>query len=149
MPVKFPHILIVEDDADISRLWCLSFKERGFACVIAASMEEAALALAHTKFDIVIVDLKLPNGSGVNTFLGIQAMAPRTPIGVVTGGADEDVPQRCMQAGAIFFLEKPVLGDALARQIGEAMVKHKCEQESGIFQAKADEAKSIIDKVLS
>jgi len=58
------HILLVEDDAAISEMFALAFTEGGYLIDVAATVAEAQAALDRSRYALVIVDWRLPDGNG-------------------------------------------------------------------------------------
>jgi DNA-binding response OmpR family regulator len=103
-----PRILVLEDDADVTRV--LEDMLSHFDCeiVAAATLAEAMVAAAGQKFDIVFVDLLLPDGSGVDLIRYLKFHSPSTPIVVMTGlPSDDDLIFKALSCGVVAILRKP------------------------------------------
>ena len=79
------------------------------------------------KFDVVLLDLSLPDSSGIGTFHSMQYSASDIPIVILTGQADEELALDAMNAGAQDYLHKGVgmSGDALVRTVRYAVERHR------------------------
>ncbi len=109
-PLSQPiSVLVVEDDANLrSALATLVCRERdGNACAEAASLGEAKKQLETGRFDAVLVDLSLPDGSGLDLLGHPEALAPAEYI-VVTGDASAETAVQALRRGALDYLTKPV-----------------------------------------
>jgi diguanylate cyclase (GGDEF)-like protein/PAS domain S-box-containing protein len=102
-------ILLVEDNAGDARLLREMLKEAGAhntKMMQAGSMREAERHLAQASFDIVLLDLGLPDAQGLEAVGRARAVAPRVPIVVLTGLDDESLATRALQEGAQDYLIK-------------------------------------------
>src|SRR5262245_8209251 len=93
-------VLIVEDDAaDAAAAKLLvSGKERpAFACARAASLAEAKLQIERRMPDLILLDLTLPDGSGVDALDSLQTLAPDAPILIFTNLDDEPTAVKALQ----------------------------------------------------
>ena len=126
-PSSVNRLLLVEDtlsDAKAARI-CLSAagKER-YEITIAESLKAAIVYLNTGEFDVVLLDLSLPDSSGIDTINRLYALSSEIPIVVLTGFDDDDLAMKCIEAGAQDYLCKAdmtpqnlrrVLGYALGR----------------------------------
>lgn len=99
-------VLIVEDDPNLRMLWRAVFGDRGFDVTEAASLPAAAAALGRTRYDLLLLDLYLGRDTGLK-LVGMAAdMAPDTRIIIVSGAAQERLPDPAGNIHAV--LRKPV-----------------------------------------
>lgn len=91
--------------------------------------ESLAAALAHaqeTRFDVVLLDLGLPDGSGIDTFRRFRHVAPDTPVLVLTGLGDISVGLVAIQEGAQdYLLKREIQAALLSRAIRYAIERHR------------------------
>jgi PAS domain S-box-containing protein len=91
-------------------------------------LSEALNLLAHDSFDVMLLDLSLPDSQGISTFLSANRQAKATPIIVLTGFDDETLALRAMQEGAQDYLVKgQVTGDLLVRSMRYAIERQRIE----------------------
>ena len=101
------RILIVDDDDQILELLKM-FLENNDHIVSTASTAEKGLALARQKeFDLVLLDIMLPDQDGVTTLNNLQKISPTMPVIMITGGSDIEVAEECLNAGAVDYITKP------------------------------------------
>jgi DNA-binding NtrC family response regulator len=112
-----PHILLVDDDSDIIELLSGIAKAQGFTVATAASLREARLQLALLSPEVVIADLKLPDGEGIDLIHDIESRE-LTEFIVITGHASIESAIGALRLGASDYLIKPLDVDRL-----EAMLK--------------------------
>ena len=106
-PMK-PKVLLVEDNESTRFGFVRYFSKDGFETQEAASLSDAAAALADHHFDIIILDINLPDGSGLDFIATVRAGNPVLPIIVITGEGDIPLAVKAMQRGADNFMTKPV-----------------------------------------
>ena len=100
-------ILIIDDDAQIRELLKM-FLENNDHEVMAAPTAEKGLALARkNEFDLVLLDIMLPDEDGVTTLNNLQKISPNVPVIMITGGNDLEVAEECLSAGAVDYITKP------------------------------------------
>jgi len=110
-----PSILVIEDDAAISRFVCASLGAAGMLPRAAASVSQAEVELGHTAADLLIVDLGLPDEDGVAFISRLRRTDP-APVLVLSARSQEWAKIEALDAGADDFLAKPFgVGELLAR----------------------------------
>ncbi len=103
-------VLMIDDDPDMldmnrSILKCVA-KGASFRCETACSLEAGLKALADGGIDVVLLDLGLPDSSGVETVSRLRAQAPDVPVVVVTGMAEDETGVEALRRGAQEYLVK-------------------------------------------
>ena len=109
-------ILLVEDDPD--DVWIMQGLlgdrwDGPFQLTHAEMLDVALQHMINKHFDIVLLDLSLPDSQGIETFARMYREAPEIPIVVLTGNADETLGIRAVQAGAEDYLVKGQVDDAI------------------------------------
>ncbi|MCA9512140.1 MAG: sigma-54-dependent Fis family transcriptional regulator [Myxococcales bacterium] len=99
--------LIVEDDTDLRESLVALVAREGFATREASTLERARKLLDAEPADMVLLDLALPDGDGLDLLAGDDA-ARAGEVVVTTGRADAESVVRALRAGALDFLQKPV-----------------------------------------
>jgi two-component system, cell cycle sensor histidine kinase and response regulator CckA len=125
-------VLLVEDNAGDARLlqeFLSEVASAHFELIQADCLDEAIACLAKNRFDIVLLDLSLPDSQGLDTFLALHRRAPGLPIIVLTGLDDETLAMRAMHEGAQDYLIKgQVDGNLLGRSIRYAIERQRAEE---------------------
>ena len=99
-----PAVLLLEDRDDVRAVVEAMLRRRGVSCHSAASLAEARTLLARQRFDILIVDVNLPDGRG----LSVLTPGADAPLAVVMTGDDaETAGQEALRAGAADVIAKP------------------------------------------
>lgn len=79
-----PHILIIEDEANLRRLYCEELSDEGWFCSGVATGEEAVDFLTRNSVDLILLDIKLPDTTGIELLQKIKPLASQTPVFIVT-----------------------------------------------------------------
>ena len=126
------RVLLVEDQPEVIRMVgdVLSQAQRGGFFVESTSrVEDAVRRLAAGGIDLVLLDLSLPDSSGLQTFLDIYKAGPDTPIVVLTGLDDEDVGLMALREGAQDYVLKGEISPRfLVRTIRFAIERKRGEE---------------------
>jgi DNA-binding NtrC family response regulator len=102
-----PHVLIVDDDQETREALVEIVKEEGFTVAAAANIREAQIQIVHQSPDVVLADLKLPDGNGMDLFSDIESRSS-TQIVLITGHASVETAVEALRLGAADYLTKPL-----------------------------------------
>jgi PAS domain S-box-containing protein len=131
MSNKPVRLLLIEDnpgDARLIREFVSEIIGSRYLVQCAEDLSKGLELLAAPDFDLVLLDLSLPDSQGFDTFAALQARAPDLPIVVVTGFNDELLAVQAVQAGAQDYLVKGEFGSALlSRAMRYAIERKKTE----------------------
>lgn len=129
------HVLLVEDSEGDARLIREALHDAWsgqFVLAVAGTVAEALRCLAAAPYDVVLLDLSLPDARDLQALTTIRARHPRTPIVILTGLNDEARSAAALQAGAQDYLVKGLVdGDAISRSIRYAISRTVAEEERG------------------
>ena len=111
-------ILIVEDSPLVTDAFAILFSEAGYGVHSARTVAEAIALAEQHQIDLMLLDLSLPDGSGLEVLQGLrqQQKLPRATL-AMTGHTDDDLRRDCLAAGCADVLIKPVPIRDLLRQI--------------------------------
>lgn len=101
-----PSVLVVDDEKDLLDLIAMSLRSGGFEIAVAGTIGEARERFAKTHFDLVIIDLRLPDGNGL-TFS--EELRAKSDIGIIimTGTGDDVDRILGLELGADDYIDKP------------------------------------------
>jgi len=124
-------LLLVDDDAALRRRLARAFEERGFA-VREADGVAAALALAREESpELAVVDLRVPDGDGLDVVRALKRIDPTTIVVVLTGYGSIATALEAVRLGATHYLTKPAdveeLIAAFARENGDPSAAPRTE----------------------
>jgi diguanylate cyclase (GGDEF)-like protein len=127
------RVLLVEDnagDADLLQEVLAEAHTAAFDVVRVEQLAQALSCLHQEHFDVVLLDLSLPDSQGLETFLRLHEGEPNVPILVVTGFQNDQLPTQAIRQGAQDYLVKgKVNGEALARSITYAIERQRLLEE--------------------
>jgi len=125
-------ILLVEDnpgDARLLRELLAEVHTQYFTVKVVQRLREAKCCLVDDRFDIILLDLSLPDSIGFDTFHHLHQQAADTPIIVLTGMNDETLALKAVQSGAQDYLIKgEVSHQLLARAIRYGIERHRMQR---------------------
>ena len=112
-----PTVLVVDDDESLQNLFKLFLKKIGFSRVVVGTVKEALAALDKQKFDLIFLDLKLPDGAADDVYDSAREEQPNCAIVVITGYPDSEMLDRILSKGPITVLKKPLKIDQLQQTV--------------------------------
>ncbi|MGB3833325.1 MAG: response regulator transcription factor [Mesorhizobium sp.] len=128
MSVPAATILVVDDEPPIRRLLRTSLSSQGFGVVEAADGREAAEQIRRSSPDLVILDLGLPDMSGLDLIRTIRAGGSSLPILVLSSRSDERGKVEALDLGADDYVTKPFGTAELFARI-RAALRHRLQQQ--------------------
>lgn len=123
-------ILVVDDEENIRTIIKRAFQKEGFIVNTASSGNEALKELSKTSYDLVITDLKMPDGDGINLLKQIHSLYPETMVMVITAYASTESAVEAMKAGAIDYIVKPINIEELRIIVRNALEKKILKEEN-------------------
>ena len=112
-----PTVLVVDDDESLQNLFKLFLKKIGFSRVVVGTVKEAIAALEKQRFDLVFLDLKLPDGPADDVYDFVKREQPDCPIIIITGYPDSEMLDRILAKGPFTVLKKPLKTEQLQQTV--------------------------------
>ncbi|CAD5369798.1 Photosynthetic apparatus regulatory protein RegA [Rubrivivax sp. A210] len=109
-----PTLMLLEDDPMLAEALARSLRRRGYVVEICSTIEAANQRIERSPPEYAIVDLRLPDGSGLGIVRALNAADPATAIVVLTGYASIPTAIEAVKLGATNYLCKPVDGETVA-----------------------------------
>lgn len=125
-----PDILLVEDKESLRRVLRLTLEHAGYTVAECADAREAAAEIARAPYRLVLTDLRMPHGSGLDVLHAARAADPDVPVVVMTAYGSIDEAVQAMKDGAHDFLQKPVDSNHLLLLIGRALEQARLRTEN-------------------
>jgi two-component system, NtrC family, response regulator PilR len=116
-------ILIVDDERSMREFLRIALTRNGHEVVLADSPAAAKQLYDTRDFDLVITDLKMPGGSGLDVLTGVKTARPHTQVVVVTAFATPETAIAAMKQGAYDYLTKPFKVDEIGVVVERALEK--------------------------
>ncbi len=112
-----PRALIVDDEPDIRELLSITLGRMNIDVATAGDYRSAVKLLGGERFDLVLTDMRLPDGDGLDLVQWIQTQRPGVPVAVITAHGNVEAAVRALKLGAFDFISKPLDLTALRRLI--------------------------------
>jgi two-component system OmpR family response regulator len=125
MPTAKCRILYVDDHEDTSFMLTHLLGQSDYQVVTASSMSEALSRIRHEKFDLYILDKRLPDGSGLDLCRKLNEATPDVPVIFYTGDAYALHREEGLCAGAEAYVAKPNI-DELVATVNECLADTEC-----------------------
>ncbi|MEW5738865.1 MAG: sigma-54 dependent transcriptional regulator [Myxococcota bacterium] len=123
------RVLLVDDDADLTRTLGLGLAQRGFRVLTASRADEALRHLDGQDVDVVVTDLNMPGLGGIEFCQRVSEGHPAVPVIVLTAFGSYDSAVAAIRAGAYDFLSKPARLDVIAIAVERAANHRALSQE--------------------
>lgn len=115
------HILLVEDDLTYSRIVKTFLEKNGFSVQTAIKVKEAQQLFSNSKFDLIIADFRLPDGTGMELLQWSKSNYPQTQVILITHYSDIRIAIKAMKLGAFEYITKPINPDELLATVKESL----------------------------
>ena len=116
-----PVLLLVDDEPAIQHAFQRAFRGGDMVVLAAGTATEAMASLAHDRPDVVVLDIHLPDATGLDTFHRIHAIDARIPVVLITGHGTTDLAIEAIKEGAYEYLLKPLELSELRAVIDRAL----------------------------
>jgi two-component system alkaline phosphatase synthesis response regulator PhoP len=126
--MSIARILIVDDERSTRAALQEAAVQLGYQAAVAASAEEALLALAADAYDVVILDMKMPGADGQTVLLAAPQIAPQTAFIVLTAYASAETAITALRSRAFDYLTKPSSLETIFNTVAAALTRQQ-EQE--------------------
>src|SRR6266849_2506750 len=125
-----PDILLVEDKESLRRVLRLTLENAGYSVTEAADAREAINEIGRVPHRVVLTDLRMPNGTGLDVLRAARAADGDVPVIVMTAYGSIDEAVQAMKDGAHDFLQKPVDSNHLLLLVGRALEQARLRTEN-------------------
>jgi DNA-binding response OmpR family regulator len=110
-------ILLIEDNARLAELTQKNLKNAGLVCDIAPTVSDADHEIKTYKYDAAVLDINLPDGSGIDFLKKIRGEKNKLPVLILTANLDFDIKIEGLNLGADDFLTKPFKHEELIARL--------------------------------
>ena len=116
-------ILVVDDDAQVRKLCRLTLEESGYLVSEATNGKNALAAIEQTDFDLIVLDLAMPDMDGFEFLKTVRVKSPKLKIVVISGFLGGTMLAAAKLFGAAATLAKPFSPDSLILVVSEVLAK--------------------------
>lgn len=120
-PAPAPQLFLVEDDEAALFGYEQYLSGEGYTITTATTLNEAKDIAAQQRFDVILLDLKLPDGDAVEWLPELKNTHPHTPVIVITGVNDIPTAVKATKNGAENYMTKPIEMESLAAEIAKVI----------------------------
>lgn len=148
------RILILEDDVTFGTMLKTWFTKNSWDVVLTSKVEQAKLEFSDNDFDLILSDLRLPDGDGIMFLTWLRENKISTPFIIMTSYSDVQTAVLAMKLGAYDYLQKPINPTILQQKIESALspivqtltkeVKNESKKNSVSTQNKVVKGKSYV-----
>ncbi len=124
------RILIIDDEADIRESLETLLEMEGYLIELAANAAEGLDRLDKGRYDLVLLDLMMPDRSGIEVLQDFRQRDTETPIILITAFGSVEVAVKALKAGANDYFSKPWDNEKLLLEIGNMIAKSRLEREN-------------------
>src|SRR5256714_8396676 len=127
-------ILLVEDKESLRRVLRLTLEHAGYSVTESADARAAMAEVARAPYRLVLTDLRMPHGSGLDVLRAARAADPFVPVVVMTAYGSIDEAVQAMKEGAHDFLQKPVDSNHLLLLVERALEQARLRTENMLLR---------------
>jgi DNA-binding NtrC family response regulator len=117
-------VLVVDDEADMVATYQRLLRRQGHRVIAAITCREALDVVKAEALGLVVADLRLPDGSGLDVVRAAQERTTPPPVVIVTGHASPASRQQALAAGAAAYLPKPFAIEAFVGLVNGLLEEH-------------------------
>ena len=115
------RVLLIDDDPGVSEVIGLLLEREGYGVQRAGTLKEAFARVEAGELDVVVTDLKLPDGTGLEVIGAIRARRPGLPIIMITSYSSMESAIAALRLGAVDYIIKPFNNDEFLNAIARAL----------------------------
>jgi two-component system sensor histidine kinase/response regulator len=138
------RILIVDDTPANIQTLATILKEKGYQISVATNGKQALEALARVQPDLILLDVMMPDGRGIDLIGPILEHDPETVTVIITGYATVELAVETIKRGAYDFISKPFMADMLLLTVNQGLEKRRLSLEAKRLQSVEKQAAELI-----
>lgn len=138
------RILIIDDEETLCYFLKESLEDKGYQAVAAYTAGKGLEVVTRQQIDLVLLDLKLPDGDGMDLLYEIRKVDSNLPVIVLTGHAAVESAVQAMRLGAYDYLEKPINLEELSIAAAKALESRAMRQEIQRLRFQQDRDQELI-----
>lgn len=117
-------VLFIDDDLFLGQIVTTTLQEKGYEVIYQNSLVGAKSTLSESQPDIIILDVEIGTGNGIEATPQLKAIAPDTPILFASSHTDSNIAIQALSAGAVNYLRKPFDIEELAAYVKRFATPH-------------------------
>ncbi|HZZ57065.1 MAG TPA: sigma-54 dependent transcriptional regulator [Opitutaceae bacterium] len=144
--MSFEKVLLIEDEAVVRNMLQETFLRRKCSVVGAGTLADAAAAIARDSYDLVMLDIRLPDGDGQGFLEQLAALPERPLVIVITGYGSIESAVNCMRAGAFDYVMKPFSPSQIDVILKKAQSFRQLLQVNRLLSDPGDEGDGLVGR---
>jgi DNA-binding NtrC family response regulator len=128
------RVLVIEDDPGLVEVVELLLSRQGYAVECAGTVKAALERVGASTVDLVVTDLKLPDGTGLNAIRAIHSVHRELPIIMMTSYSSMESAIAALRAGAVDYITKPFENDEFLHAVARALRERRMSRENAILK---------------
>jgi DNA-binding NtrC family response regulator len=132
--VNRARLLVIDDDPGLAEVIELLLSREGYAAARAGSVKSGLKQLREAEFDLVITDLRLPDGTGLDIIAAVRSLRPELPVIMITSYSSMESAIAALRAGAADYIIKPFDNDEFLHAIERAVRERRTARENEILK---------------
>jgi DNA-binding NtrC family response regulator len=129
-PAMAGSVLIIDDEAEIRESLQTLLEMEGYDVETAATGQQGLNRIGQRAFDLVLLDLALPDRNGMDILADVHAQDPGISVIMITAYGTVENAVKAMQSGAANFIQKPWDNEKLLADVRAAVARHRAEEEN-------------------
>ena len=125
-----PRLLIVDDEKSLRDMLQLLFHKQGFEATTAANFTEGVAAAIRLNPDVILCDIKMPDGNGLDLLSRVRAEGMPTPVIMITAHTSTEDAIQALKRGATDYIPKPFNNDELVMIVRRALGEKQLQDEN-------------------
>jgi len=125
-----PRLLVVDDEAGIVEMLAIVFRGEGYEVVTAGSCADGLARLETSLPDLVLTDVKMPDGSGFEILKRTRELSPSVPVVMITAYTTTKTAIEALKAGAYDYISKPFDVEEMKLVVGRALERKRLAEEN-------------------
>src|SRR5260370_31046083 len=123
-------ILVIDDEAEIREGLELVVKTERYRVTMADTGQSGLLRLGEQPYDLLLLDVSLPDRNGIELLKDIRRQDPHLPIVLITAYGSIEMARAAFKSGAMDYITKPWSNDELLAQVAQAVEAHRLREEN-------------------
>src|SRR5438105_2056414 len=128
------RVLLIDDDRGLSEVVELLLTREAYAVACAGTVKAGLERIRRTRIDLVITDLRLPDGTGLDAIGAIRRLRPELPIIMITSFSSLESAIGALRAGAVDYIVKPFDNDEFLHGVARALNERRMTRENALLK---------------
>lgn len=133
-PPRPARVLVIDDDPGVAEVIELLLSREGYAAERAGTVKAGLERIGASPVDLVVTDLKLPDGTGLNVIRAIHNVHRELPIIMMTSYSSMESAIAALRAGAVDYIIKPFENDEFLHAVARALKERRMSRENAILK---------------